>query len=90
MSTFNVAIVIPRGGNPSVEHSVAVAMEPFRDEQWGWYAIGVPDTTLAGVIDSDRQWHEITGRGDMDDDAVRTFLDTVSVGEDIARVRCHH
>ncbi len=43
MSSFNVAVVIPSGGSPTIEHSVAIAMEPYRGDEWSWYAIGSYD-----------------------------------------------
>lgn len=72
MSQFHVAVCIPRGGNPTIEHSVAVAMEPYRtdpsgavladNEWWSWYRIvGVETSKDAqpfwAYIDEDGSWH---------------------------------
>jgi hypothetical protein len=46
MGAFTAAVLIPKGGRPTVEHSVAVAMEPYRQDPesfegwWTSYAIG--------------------------------------------------
>lgn len=56
VSTFNVAVAIPAGGNPSVEHSVAIAMEQHRGEKWNWYAIGADGADIAAVLLPDGRW----------------------------------
>lgn len=81
MGAFNVAVVIPKGGNPTVEHSVAIAMEPHRGK-WGWYAIGgyqwpgLP----AAVILIDGRW--IEPDADWREDYVSEYA------HDVIVVRC--
>ncbi len=58
MSAFNVAVVIPSGGSPTIEHSVAIAMEPYRGDEWSWYAIGAYDWPQVHAVILDGEWRE--------------------------------
>ena len=80
MGAFNVAVVIPKGGNPSVEHPVALAMEPHRGE-WVWYAIGgYPCPDVAACIIGDGRWLE-----PPEDDWESEYL---GASDEVVIVRC--